>query len=163
MTLALLLLAACEQNSGQAEDVLGSNTALTPIEKTCKRAWTGRDGARSKALQAMTPEQQETVPAMPDKQEFIEFCSKLPEDAAKCLDPNWFAVDAENCVKALEAADKDAVESINKLLQGLPTGDEKEGEEGDEGEEAEGGEGEDPPKEGGEAGDMLQKAMEQGG
>lgn len=162
MTLALLLLAACEQNSGQAEEVLGSSTALTPIEKTCKRAWTGRDGARSKALQAMTPEQQESVPAMPDKQEFIELCAKLPEDAAKCLDPNWFTVDAENCVKALEAADKDAVEAVNKLLQGLPTGDDekKDGEEGDEAKE---GEGDDAPKEGGEAGDMLQKAMEQGG
>jgi hypothetical protein len=160
MLTALLLLTACEQNSGKSSEVLGSTAALSPIEKTCKRAWTGRDGARDKVMKAMTPEQQAGVPEMPDKKEFIAACSKLPEDAAKCLDPNWFTVDAEACVKALEAADKDAVEAINKLLQGLPAEDEKEEEAGEEGGE-EGKEGDAAPTEG--AGDLVEQALKQGG
>lgn len=159
MLTALLLLTACEQNSKSSE-VLGSTAALTPIEKTCKRAWTGRDGARDKVMKAMTPEQQATVPAMPEKKVFIAACAKLPEDAAKCLDPNWFTVDAEACVTALEAADKDAVEAINKLLQGLPAEEEKK-DEGEEGDEGGAKEGDAAPKEG--AGDLVEKALKQGG
>ncbi len=104
---------------------------------------------------------------MPDKQEFISFCAKLPEDAAKCLDPNWYQVDQEACNTALEAANKEDLEQVQKLLAGLPTGDEKEEEEaeaagtdGEEGEEGGAEEAAEEPAEG--AGNLVQQAMEQG-
>jgi len=165
MLSTLLLLVACEQTSGKSQEVLGTNTTLTPIEKTCKRAYTGREGALAKFKKSLKPEDAEKVPDMPDKQEFIAVCAKLPEDAAKCLDPNWYQVDQEACITALEAANKDDLEQVQRLLSGLPTGEEEKEEEADpEGEEGaddgEAGEAEEEPAEG--AGNLVQQAMEQG-
>ncbi len=154
----LIALVACEQSSGKSQEVLGSNAALSPIEKTCKRAYTGRQGAVDKYKQSLRPEDAEKIPAMPDKQEFITLCSKLPEEAAKCLDPNWYQVDAESCNAALEAANKDDIEAVDKLLQGLPTGDDEEKEEA--GEAPEGAEPEEKPE--GGAGALVEQAMKQG-
>ncbi len=137
---SLLALPACQEKTTKI-----TNTPMTAIEKVCSRAYTGRSGARDKALKAMQPEQRALVPEMPERQAFIDLCAQLPEDAARCLDPNIVTVDREGCMKALKAAPSDKLKAVKELFQNQPSPAEekkeeesKEGEEGAEGEAAEG-------------------------
>lgn len=109
-----LVSTGCNQNS---TTTIGAGKR-TPIQKICGRAYTGREGAHNKALRALTPEQRKQVQPLPSKEEFIELCATLPEDAARCLDPNIVAVDTVACKKAIEAAPEDKVDAIKALLSG---------------------------------------------
>ena len=139
-TASLLALPACQEKTTKI-----TNTPLTAIEKVCSRAYTGRTGARDKAMKAMQPEQRAMIPDMPERQAFIDLCAQLPEDAARCLDPNIVTVDTEGCMKALKAAPSDKLKAVKELFQNQPSPNEqkakeeaKPAEEGAEGEATEG-------------------------
>ncbi len=113
--IAMAGLAAC---SGSSTTVVGRQ-GMSEIQKICSRAYTGRQGAHDKAMQALTDDQQKQVTPLPDRDRFIEYCSQLSEDAARCLDPNIFVVDVEACKKAFNAASKEKLDAVTRLLGGL--------------------------------------------
>lgn len=146
---ALVGLVACEQTS--EKNTLAP--AKSEIEKVCGRSYTGIQGARDKMMQALTEEQQKQVPALFPKADFIDACKGLDEATAKCLDPNWASVAADECGPLIEKLPEETKAKFKSLGEDKPA----EGEEKAEGEGAEGAEGAegDAPS----AGDMVQEAM----
>ncbi|MCP4809205.1 MAG: hypothetical protein GY913_12680 [Proteobacteria bacterium] len=142
--LMMVVLPACEQTTEKS----ALSQPKSEIEKICGRSYTGIQGARDKMMQALTAEQQAQVPALFPKADFIETCKGLDEATAKCLDPNWANVAADECGPLIEALP----EETKKAFQSL--GEEKtdEAAEGEEGAEA-------TPPEGGSAGDKVQEAL----
>ena len=147
----LLLVTGCEQTSEKSELA----QPKSEIEKVCGRSYTGIQGARDKMMQALTAEQQEQVPPLFPKADFIDACKGLDEATAKCLDPNWATVAADDCGPLLEKLPEDTKKKLQSL--GEEKKDEAEGE-ADEG-EAEGGDAEGEATEGGSAGDKVQEAL----
>lgn len=146
----LLFTTGCEQTSEKTQLA----QPKSEIEKVCGRSYTGIQGARDKMMQALTEEQQKQVPPLFPKADFIDACKGLDEATAKCLDPNWATVAADECGPLLEKLPEDT----KKKLQSL--GDEKKPEEGEGAEgEAEGAEGESAEGEGGSTGDKVQEAL----
>lgn len=166
----LLGLVACE---GGEPDPNSAKQQLaqpkTEMEKVCGRSYTGIQGARSKLEQRLTEEQKTQLTDLPPKAEFVAICKDLDAETAKCLDPNWFEVAADECGPLMEKAPKEVMDKFATM--GQETEEEpaegEEGAEGEDGAEAEGGaaeEGAEGAAEGGEeksAGDLVQEAMNQ--
>ncbi len=132
---SLTVLAACEQ-SGGSEDVLPPEPQ-SEMEKVCARSYGGMDGDRKKKMQALTEEQQAKVTPLPSKEDFVKMCVALDDEAlARCLDPNWFTVNAKECNEGFGKLDEAKQKEIMGMLAGKPAEEEKpaEGAEGAEGE-----------------------------
>jgi hypothetical protein len=161
ITTALIALVACEggdQATSEAKKQLAQ--PKSEMEKVCGRAYTGIEGARSKLEQRLTEEQKTQLSPLPPKADFVAICKDLDPATAKCLDPNWYEVAADECGPLLEQAPKEVMEKFATL------GDEPEAEEpeGEGTEDAEGAaEGEDAEGNADEksAGDLVQEAMKQ--
>lgn len=135
---ALSLTVACEDTGGAADVV---PVAESEFEKVCGRAYGGQDGARKKMMQALTEEQQKQVTPLPSREDFVKLCTSLPDEAtAKCLDPNWYAVDQAACEELFKKLDEAKTKEIQALFSGAPEKEEEaEAAEGGEAAEGEGG------------------------
>ena len=154
----LCALVACEGSSdatSEAKQQLAQ--PKSEMEKVCGRSYTGIQGARSKLEQRLTEEQKTQLSPLPPKADFVAICKDLDPETAKCLDPNWFEVAADECGPLMEKAPKEVMDKFADL--GKEPEEEAEGE-GDEGAE-EGAEGAEEGSEGEEksAGDLVQEAM----
>ncbi|MFT5584395.1 MAG: hypothetical protein ACI9VR_001980 [Cognaticolwellia sp.] len=129
----LTVLVACEQ-SGGSEDVLPSEPQ-SEMDKVCGRSYGGMDGDRKKKMQALTEEQQALVTPLPSKADFVKMCSALDDEAlARCLDPNWFTVNGEECNEGFGKLDEAKQKEIMGMLAGKPAEEETPVAEGAEGE-----------------------------
>ncbi len=132
----LTVLAACEQ-SGGSEDVLPA-APQSEMEKVCARSYGGMDGDRKKKMQALTEEQQAKVTPLPTKPDFVKMCAALDDEAlARCLDPNWFTVNAKECNEGFGKLDEAKQKQIMGMLAGKPAEDPKAEEKPAEGAEGE--------------------------
>lgn len=118
----LTVLAACEQ-SGGSEDVLPAQPQ-SAMEKVCARSYGGMDGDRKKKMKALTEEQQAKVTPLPTKPNFVKMCAALNDEAlARCLDPNWFTVNGEECNAGFAKLDEAKQKEIMGMLAGKPAED----------------------------------------
>jgi len=130
----LSVLAACEQ-SGGSEDVLPQEPQ-SAMEKVCARSFGGMDGDRTKKMQALTEAQQALVTPLPSKADFVTMCAALGDEAlARCLDPNWFTVNAKECNEGFSKLEPAKQTEIMGMLAGKPAAEEKAGEPAAEGAE----------------------------
>ncbi|MED5371769.1 MAG: hypothetical protein VX899_12185 [Myxococcota bacterium] len=121
----LSVTVACEQKGGGA-DVL-PDEPQSEIEKVCGRAYGGMDGFRDKQLQGMTAEQGAQMPPLPTKAEFTKLCTGIEDtDLARCLDPNWFQVNAKECDEGFKKLPEDQTKEIMAMLSGKPAEEKKE-------------------------------------
>ncbi|HJN78345.1 MAG TPA: hypothetical protein QGF58_30815 [Myxococcota bacterium] len=160
----LIALVACEggdQATSEAKKQLAQ--PKSEMEKVCGRAFTGIEGARSKLEQRLTEEQKTQLSPLPPKADFVAICKDLDPATAKCLDPNWYEVAADECGPLLEKAPKEVMEKF-ATLGDEPEAEQTDGEETEAAEEgAEGAEGEGAEAGADEksAGDLVQEAMKQ--
>jgi len=155
-------LVACEGSSDATSEAKQQlSQPKSEMEKVCGRAYTGIQGARSKLEQRLTEDQKKQLSPLPPKADFVAICKDLDAETAKCLDPNWFEVAADECGPLMEKAPKEVMEKFATLGQEPEEEAEEaegEGEEGADAAEGDAAEGEGDEK---SAGDLVQEAMNQ--
>lgn len=85
---------------------------MSPESKLCSRAYSQTVSALSDIVKKAGVD----MPSLPDKNAYVAACvdAQFSEEQAKCLDPKWYAVDAESCAEALEPkkAEKDKLDKM---------------------------------------------------